>query len=93
MTIQDPGLDSEFRQQVLDTMGAVLAQLLNRPEPVTEEMRLIEELDLSSTLGLELLLELEDQLRILVDVELMNPEQMKTLGDLATFIAGHSRRG
>jgi acyl carrier protein len=56
-------------------------------------MRLMEELDLSSTMGLELMLELEDQLEILVDVELMDPDQMKTVGDMATFVAGHSRPG
>ena len=74
-------------------MSAVLARLLDRPEPVTEDMRLMEELGLSSTLGLELLLEVEDQLMILIDVELMDADQMKTVGDLATFVAGHSRPG
>ena len=63
MTAQETGLDPEFRQRVVDTMTAVLARLLDRPEPVTEDMRLMEELGLSSTLGLELMLELEDQLR------------------------------
>jgi acyl carrier protein len=74
-------------------MTTVLARLLDRPEPVTEDMRLMEEVGLSSTFGLELLLELEDQLLILVDVELMDQDQMKTVGDLATFVAGHSRPG
>jgi acyl carrier protein len=93
MTAQETGLDAQFRQQVLDTMTTVLARLLDRSEPITEDMRLMEELGLSSTLGLELLLELEDQLLILVDVEQMGQEQMKTVGDLATYIAGHSRAG
>ena len=91
MTAQEAGLDGEFRQQVLDTMTTVLARLLDRPEPVTEDMRLMEELGLSSTLGLELLLEVEEQLMILIDVEVMDADQMKTVGDLATFVAGHSR--
>jgi acyl carrier protein len=91
VTAQEAGLDPEFRQRVVDTMTAVLARLLDRP--VTEDMRLMEELDLSSTMGLELMLELEDQLEILVDVELMDPDQMKTVGDMATFVAGHSRPG
>ena len=93
MAAQEAGLDGEFRQRVIDTMTTVLARLLDRPEPVTEDMRLMEELGLSSTLGLELLLELEDQLLILIDVELMDQDQMKTVGDLATFVAGHSRPG
>jgi len=93
MTAQETGLDGEFRQRVIDTMTTVLDRLLDRPEPVTEDMRLMEELGLSSTLGLELMLELEDQLLILIDVEQMDQEQMKTVGELATFIAGHSRPG
>jgi acyl carrier protein len=84
-------LDAEFRRRVIDTMTTVLARLLDRPEPVTEDMRLMEELGLSSTFALELLLELEDQLLILIDVELMDQDQMKTVGDLATFVAGNSR--
>jgi acyl carrier protein len=93
MTAQETGLDGEFRQRVIDTMTTVLDRLLDRSEPVTEDMRLMEELGLSSTLGLELMLELEDQLLILIDVEQMDQEQMKTVGELATFIAGHSRPG
>ena len=93
MAVQETGLDGEFRQRLIDTMITVLARLLDRPEPVTQDMRLMEEVGLSSTLGLELLLQLEDQLLILIDVELMDPDQMKTVGDLATFVAGHSRPG
>jgi acyl carrier protein len=93
MAAQETGLDGEFRQQVADTMITVLTRLLDRPEPVTEGMRLMEELGLSSTLGLELLLEVEDQLLILIDVELMDTEQMRTIGDMATFVAAHSRPG
>jgi acyl carrier protein len=93
MAAQETGVDGEFRQRVVDTMTTVLARLLDRREPVTEDMRLMEELGLSSTFGLELLLELEDQLLILVDVEQMDQEHMETVGDLATFVAGHSRPG
>ena len=91
MTDQETGLNAEFRQQVVDTMTAVLALLLDRAEPVTENMSLMGELRLSSTLGLELLLRVEDELDILIDVELMDADQMKTVGDLATFVAGNSR--
>lgn len=90
MTAQETSLDGEFRQRVVDAMTAVLTRLLDRSEPVTEGMRLMEELGLSSTLGLELLLELEDQLEILIDVESMDSDQLKTVGDMATFVAGHS---
>jgi acyl carrier protein len=92
MAAEETGLDGEFRQQVVDTMTTVLVRLLERPEPVTEDMGLME-LGLSSTFGLELLLELEDQLLILINIELLDQDQMTTVGDLATFIAGHSRPG
>jgi len=93
VTAQETGLDPQFRQRVVDTMTTVLDRLLDRAEPVTEDMRLMEELGLSSTLGLELMLEVEDQLEILIDIEQMDQDQMKTVGDLATFVAGHSRPG
>ena len=93
MAAPETGVDAEFRQRVLGVMTTVLARLLEHPEPVTEDMRLMEELGLSSTLGLELLLELEDQLLILIDVELMDQDQMRTVGDMASFVAGHSRPG
>ncbi len=91
MTTQDMGVDSEFRQKIVETMRGILARLLERTEPIEEDMRLMEELGMSSTLGLELLLQTEDQLEILIDVELLNQERMSTVGDLATFVAGHSR--
>jgi acyl carrier protein len=91
MTAQESGLDVEFRQQVVDTMITVLARLLERPDPITEDMSLMEALGLDSTLGLELMLELEDRLMILIDVELLDQDQMKTVGDLATFIVGNSQ--
>jgi acyl carrier protein len=93
MTTQETGLDAEFRQQVLDLMTTVLARLLDRTEPVTEDMRLMEELGMSSTFGLELFLELEEQLMILIDVELMDADHLRTVGDMATFVASHSRPG
>ena len=91
MTAQEAGLDSEFRQTVVDTMCAVLASLLNRTDPVTENMRLMEELGMSSTLGLELMLELEERLEILIDVERMGQGDTTTVGAMASFVASHSQ--
>ena len=91
MAIPEIGTDAGFRRRVVDTLTTTLARLLDRPEPVTEDMRLMEELGMSSTFGLELFLELEEQLMILIDVELMDADHLRTVGDLATFVAGHSR--
>ncbi|HEY2550326.1 MAG TPA: hypothetical protein VGI64_07090 [Streptosporangiaceae bacterium] len=91
MTAPEADLDGDLRQRVVAVMTTELARLLGRTEPVTEDMRLMDELGLSSTHGLELLLEVEDQLMLLIDVELMDPAHLQTVGDLATFVAGHSR--
>jgi acyl carrier protein len=50
----------------------------------------LDELGLNSSLGLELLLELEGELAIQIDVEELDQEEMYTVGDLADYIAGHS---
>ena len=91
MTAQEAGLEGAFRQQVLAVMTTTLANLLQRTEPISEDMRLMEELGMSSTLGLELMLELEERLQILIDVERMGPDDTKTVGDMASFVAGHSQ--
>ena len=91
MATPETDVDPEFRQRVADTMTSTLARLLDRHEPVTEDMRLMEELGLSSTLALELLLECEEQLDIFIDVEQIDQGQMKSVGDLALFVASNSR--
>jgi acyl carrier protein len=93
MALPEAGVDPEFRRRVADTMTSTLARLLDRSEPVTEDMRLMEELGLSSTLALELLLECEEQLDIFIDVEQIDQDQMKSVGDLAMFVASNSRPG
>jgi hypothetical protein len=42
MATPETGVDAEFRRSVADTLTATLARLLDRPEPVTEDMRLME---------------------------------------------------
>jgi acyl carrier protein len=91
MAVPDTGMDEGFRQQVVDTTAELLMLLLERAEPVTEHMRLMDELMVSSLLGLELLLRLEEQLDIQIDVEFMDQDQIHTVGDLASFVAGNYR--
>ncbi|HET6209325.1 MAG TPA: phosphopantetheine-binding protein [Jatrophihabitans sp.] len=91
MALHETGVDAEFRQRLIVEMSAILMQLLEREEPVTEQMRLMDELNVNSLLALELLLRLEEQLEIQINVESMDPDRMETVGDLATFIAGHHR--
>lgn len=91
MTTDAASLDSEFRQRVVDVMRTILANLLDYTDPVTEDMHLMHELGLSSSLGLELLLQLEDRLEIFIDVEKMNQDKVSTVGEFATYIVNHSR--
>ena len=91
MALPETGVDAQFQQKVVATACDLLVLLLERDEPVTESMRLMDELMVSSLLGLELLLRLEEQLDIQIDVEEMDPDQIVTVGDLATFVAGNYR--
>lgn len=87
----ETGIDSLFRQQVIDTLCAVLQRILELDRQVTAETDLREDLGLKSEPALEMLLDLEEQLGIQVDTELLDVEEMKTVTDLGTFIAGHYR--
>jgi acyl carrier protein len=91
MALPETGVDADYQQEVVQAAAMLLVQLLERDEPVTENMRLMDELMVSSLLGLELLLRLEEHLDIQIDVENMIPEEILTVGDLATFIAGNYR--
>ncbi|MFJ6671154.1 phosphopantetheine-binding protein [Actinosynnema sp. NPDC091369] len=91
MTAPDAQLDIALRNCVVQAMTTVLKRLVEREGPITEDMHMADELGVSSSLGLELLLEVEEQLGIQIDVERMRPDELLTVGELATFIAGHSR--
>ncbi|MDQ2586708.1 phosphopantetheine-binding protein [Saccharothrix yanglingensis] len=91
MTAPDAQLDADLRHRVVEAMTAVLARLVERDEPITEDVDMADGLGVSSSMGLELLLEVEEQVGIQIDVEKMRPDELRTVGELATFIAGHSR--
>lgn len=87
----ETGVDSLFRQQVIDTLCAVLPRILELDGQVTAEMDLQEDLGLKSEPALEMLLDVEEQLGIQVDTEFLDVDEMRTVTDLGTFIAGHYR--
>jgi len=81
-----------LREQVLDAMRTVLPQVLQgAPREVSESARIMEDLGLTSTNTLELMLEIEEVLDILVDVEEITAEDVQTLGTLAGYIAAHAQ--
>jgi acyl carrier protein len=91
MTAPDAQVDTELRPRVVAAMTEVIARLAERDGPVTEDMDMADELGLSSSLGLELLLEVEERLGVQIDVEKMRTDELRTVGQLATFIASHCR--
>jgi acyl carrier protein len=82
--------DTDLRVRVSDSMSTLLARMLQRDGAITDDTQLMEELGLSSSLALELLLELEEELDIQINVEELDEGEMKTVGDLADFIATNS---
>lgn len=87
----ETGIDPLFRQQAIDTICAVLQRILELDGQVTAEMKLREDLGLKSEPSLEMLLDVEEQLGIQVDTEFLDVDEMRTVADLGTFIAGHYR--
>lgn len=83
--------DAGLRQRVLGSINAVLPHILRGDTPdISESTRLMEDLGLSSTSTLELMLELEEDLEIQIDVEGIEQKDVASIGALADFIAGHA---
>jgi acyl carrier protein len=86
--------DGVLRGQVMDSIHVILPKVLPRdaadgPLEISDSARLMEDLGLTSTATLELLLELEDSLEIQIDVEEIEPDDLANIGALADFVAGH----
>jgi acyl carrier protein len=83
---------TQLRQRVVDSIRTVLPRVLrDEPAPaLSEGTRLMEDLGLSSSSTMELLLELEDDLDIQIDVADVDRGDFTSVGTLADFIAGHT---
>ncbi|WP_089157741.1 phosphopantetheine-binding protein [Micromonospora sp. NBS 11-29] len=90
MLEHDTSTASPLREQVVVSLTALLTRMLRVEGPITEQTQLMDELGLSSSLALEVLLALEDELEIQIDVEDLDEDQMATLADLADHITDHS---
>jgi acyl carrier protein len=84
---------TELRARVVDTLGALLGRMLGRDLDVSEETRLFDELGLSSSKTLELLLALEEELDIQVDVEEIDRRDLASVGSLSDFVVAHADGG
>lgn len=83
-------LDTGLRPQVVDSIRTLLPRVLRKemPEP-TEQSRLMEDLGMSSSSTLELMLELEEDLALQIDVEDIDRDDFATVGTLADFVVRH----
>jgi len=83
-------VDPELRGRALDGILLLLPRVLKRELPeVGENACLFDEVGLTSAATLELILELEDHLDVQIDVEGIDPEDLRSVGTLAGFVAGH----
>lgn len=84
-------IDADLRTRVVDSIGQLLPRILKRELTQTpEDTKLFDELGLSSSSTLELLLELEEALEIQIDVEEIDQDDLDTIGTLASFVATHA---
>ncbi|HEV8559062.1 MAG TPA: phosphopantetheine-binding protein [Actinophytocola sp.] len=87
----DKVLDAELRQRVVASIGTLLPQVLKRDlSAIPEDIRLFDELGLSSSKTLELLLALEEELGIEVDVDEIDRGDLVSIGAFADFVTQHA---
>jgi acyl carrier protein len=84
-------IETDLRERVVSSIGTLLPRILKREMAAPpEDSRLFDELGLSSSKTLELLLELEEALEIQIDVEEIDQDDLETVGTLASFVATHA---
>lgn len=82
--------DPELRERLVGSIRELLPQVLRREvDGVTEDTALLDSLGLSSTTGLELVLELEERLELEISVEDLGRDDFGTVGSLADYVAGN----
>lgn len=87
----DKVLDADLRRRVVDSIGALLPRVLKRElSEIPEDIRLFDELGLSSSKTLELLLALEEELGIEVDVDEIDRGDLVSIGAFADFVTAHA---
>jgi acyl carrier protein len=83
--------DTSLQERVFGSILALLPEVMSRELPgLSGETKLMDELGMRSATMLELLLRLEDDLEIEIDVEEIDEAGMRSVGDLADFVADHT---
>ncbi|SHM35221.1 phosphopantetheine-binding protein [Actinacidiphila paucisporea] len=82
--------DPALRDRLVDSIRELLPHVLKREvAEVTADTELMDALGLSSTTGLELVLELEERLELEISVEELGRDDFGTVGSLADYVAGN----
>ncbi|MFD0634050.1 phosphopantetheine-binding protein [Catenulispora yoronensis] len=90
MTEQSLAVDPQFRERVVDTVCILLPDVLKRDvSGAGEGTTLMEDLGMSSTGALEIVLLLEENLEVEISVEDLGREHFETVGTLADYVAGN----
>jgi acyl carrier protein len=75
------------RGDVIAGIERALTEVLNRELPVlTEDVRLFDDLNMDSTMALELLMALEDTIGVEIDAENLSMDDFQTVGTLADYL-------
>jgi acyl carrier protein len=75
------------RGDVIAGIERALTEVLNRELPVlTEDVRLFDDLNMDSTMALELLMALEDTIGVEIDAENLSMDDFQTIGTLADYL-------
>jgi acyl carrier protein len=78
------------RERLVETICALLPRVLGREvSGATADTALMDALGLSSTAGLELVLELEERLDLEISVEDLGRHDFGTVGTLADYVLGN----
>ncbi len=85
--------ESVLRKQIMESIHVVVPNVLSldtgAAAGLCESTRLMEDLGMTSTVTMELILQLEDALETQIDVEEIEPADLANIGALADFVAGH----
>jgi acyl carrier protein len=84
------GVEPNLRDRVVEQICALLPRVLKREVgPVAQGTSLMDDLGMTSTSALELMLELEEDLRVEISVEDLDRDDFETVGSLADYVVAN----
>ena len=85
-----PAADPELRERVTETICDLLPGILEREiTGLSADSELMDELGVTSTIALQVILRVEERLGLEISVEQLEGEDFATIGTLAAYIAAN----